>query len=494
MDRLKLSRIDDELDSSEVAALCFLCLDVVNRKRLEGIKDAKDLFLRLEEKGLLENDAFLSQLLNTICRPDLLKLLETDSRQREETDAYPVLSYYRVMLYKIHEDMVEENLDKMKFLLTDKLGRRQIEKSDTVLDVFSEMEKQGLMSKTNVNELHAALLELDQQMASTVEKYRQGLNQQHQHTVPPDASMDYQVVTNNPQPQQQPQQHVLSMSETQPSKQSIYSDSQPTIEPYLSDEKDYYTLTRKPRGSCVIINNELFEGPLNPRGGTQMDADSLNKVFTRFGFTVVIHDNLTAENMRYTLTELGKKNFINDDVLVVCVLSHGENGCVFGTDGQKVYLQELTIPFKSDRARTLAGKPKLFFIQACQGKDYQTGSMPCSAMQEVKEQLSHLEADAGPLQDETVPSDADFLLGMSTVPNCKSFRNTSTGSVYIQELCKQLVKSAESSAIDDILTVLTRVNGEISKGTFLYYKQMPEPKYTLTKKLVLKYVNSPGSE
>ena len=37
MDRLKLLRIDEELDSSEVAALCFLCLDVVNKKRLEGV-------------------------------------------------------------------------------------------------------------------------------------------------------------------------------------------------------------------------------------------------------------------------------------------------------------------------------------------------------------------------------------------------------------------------------------------------------------------------
>lgn len=37
MDRRTLSRIDEELDSSEVAALCFLCRDAVNKKRLEGV-------------------------------------------------------------------------------------------------------------------------------------------------------------------------------------------------------------------------------------------------------------------------------------------------------------------------------------------------------------------------------------------------------------------------------------------------------------------------
>lgn len=36
----------------------------------------------------------------------------------------------RVMLYRIYEDMTEENLKNMKFLLNGKLGRRQIEASD----------------------------------------------------------------------------------------------------------------------------------------------------------------------------------------------------------------------------------------------------------------------------------------------------------------------------------------------------------------------------
>lgn len=39
MDRLKLSRIDEDLESSEVASLCFLCRDVLARKRLEGVNN-----------------------------------------------------------------------------------------------------------------------------------------------------------------------------------------------------------------------------------------------------------------------------------------------------------------------------------------------------------------------------------------------------------------------------------------------------------------------
>ncbi|TNN48223.1 Caspase-8 [Liparis tanakae] len=491
MDRLKLSRIDEELESSEVASLCFLCRDVVNRKRLEGITDAKQLFLRLEEKGLLENDLFLIQLLQTIRRTDLLSLLETDSSPPAEADANPVLSEYRVMLYKVYEDMTQENLEKMKFLLSKMLVKRQIETSNTALDVFAEMEKNSLLSNTNLEELHKVLLEMDRQLASTLQRYMDGLARQPQ-TRGPHVSMDYQTGNSTPQP---PAAHNVPISETQPSSGGmiVCSDAGEKTDPSpLPDHEGYYALTHKPRGLCVVINNEYFPGTaLKSRRGTQEDEKALRRVFTDLGFTVSVHNNLTAKDMRQELQTLGARSFLDEDALVVCVLSHGDMGCVFGVDDQKVSIQDLKQPFTSRRAPTLAGKPKLFFIQACQGKSYQGGSMPCPPRprEEPVDEQSRLEEDAGPLIGETVPWEADFLLGMATVPQCKSFRYTSTGSIYIQELCTQLMRSAESLKTDDILSVLTRVNNEVSKGEYANYKQMPEPKYTLTKKLVLTRVD-----
>uniref|UniRef100_A0A3Q4M651 Caspase-8 n=1 Tax=Neolamprologus brichardi TaxID=32507 RepID=A0A3Q4M651_NEOBR len=250
------------------------------------------------------------------------------------------------------------------------------------------------------------------------------------------------------------------------------------IYPQTCIPSDYYKLTHIPRGWCVVFNNEKFTGGLNNRSGTQKDADTLTEVFTHFGFQVKIHNNLTADNMKKEINDLGEINFSNHDV--VCVLSHGEKGCVFGTDGERVLLEELTDPFTSGRASTLAGKPKLFFIQACQGDEYQKGYRPCSREDE-NQNKGALQSDASvPDEAVLVPERADFLIGMATVEECKCFRNTVTGSIYIQELCNQ--------AMDDIHTVLTRVNGEISEGEYSTHKQMPEPKYTLTKKLVLKYI------
>lgn len=59
------------------------------------VEDGRGLFLRLQEKSLLEDHYFLSQLLSVIGRLDLLRLLETDSRQPTQTDACPALSQYR---------------------------------------------------------------------------------------------------------------------------------------------------------------------------------------------------------------------------------------------------------------------------------------------------------------------------------------------------------------------------------------------------------------
>lgn len=125
------------------------------------------------------------------------------------------------------------------------------------------------------------------------------------------------------------------------------------------------------------------------------------------------------------------------------MLSHGEKGCVFGTNGERVLLKELTDPFTSGRAPTLAGKPKLFFIQACQGEEYQKGYYP-SSREDKKQNKGALQSDAS-IPDETVlvPELADFLIGMATVEEFKSFRNTVTGSIYIQELCKQLKIAAK---------------------------------------------------
>jgi len=54
-------------------------------------------------------------------------------------------------------------------------------------------------------------------------------------------------------------------------------------------------------------------------------------------------------------------------VFILCILSHGERGEVYGTDGSLVPLEQLEELFDGEHCSQLTGRPKVFLIQACQG-------------------------------------------------------------------------------------------------------------------------------
>ena len=53
---------------------------------------------------------------------------------------------------------------------------------------------------------------------------------------------------------------------------------------------------------------------------------------------------------------------------VCIVLSHGDRDVIYGVDGKTISLDKLKDALV-DNCPTLVGKPKLFFIQACQGSE-----------------------------------------------------------------------------------------------------------------------------
>ena len=54
-------------------------------------------------------------------------------------------------------------------------------------------------------------------------------------------------------------------------------------------------------------------------------------------------------------------------MFVLCILSHGETGVVYGSDGKTVSIDHLETLFDGMRCNQLIGRPKLLLIQACQG-------------------------------------------------------------------------------------------------------------------------------
>ncbi|CAL1600939.1 unnamed protein product [Knipowitschia caucasica] len=205
-----------------------------------------------------------------------------------------------------------------------------------------------------------------------------------------------------------------------------------------------YSLDYPSIGQCIIINNKNFDRRtgMNQRNGTDVDAANAMKVFSKLGYKVKIYNDQSVEQMKQVLTSVSKEDHSSAASFICVLLSHGDEGVFFGTDGS-VELKFLTSLFRGDRCRTLVGKPKLFFIQACRGTDLDAG----------------IETDSAEDETTRIPVEADFLYAFSTAPGYYSWRNTMTGSWFMQSLCDMVGKYGSEL---ELLHIMTRVNFKVA--------------------------------
>lgn len=147
------------------------------------------------------------------------------------------------------------------------------------------------------------------------------------------------------------------------------------------------------------------------------------------------HHDCDTNQMLSVFKELGKRDHSRFDCVVCCVLSHGVEGSVYGVDGSTVKISDLTDLFNGLNCPSLVGKPKLFFIQACQGNNEQQAVF----IESDSSAYSFHWTDAIKAK-QGIPNSADFLLGMATVPFHVSFRERTNGTWFIQSLCQNLVQ------------------------------------------------------
>lgn len=212
----------------------------------------------------------------------------------------------------------------------------------------------------------------------------------------------------------------------------------------------YYNMKHKKRGLAIIFNHEQFDiHGLKDRTGTSVDCDNLGKTLKLMGFSVITLNNLKSEEVNRYIIEVSEMDHTDHDCLLVAVLTHGELGMLYAKDTH-YKPDNLWYYFTADKCPTLAGKPKLFFIQACQGDKLDCGIT-----------LSNRTETDGSSSVSTyrIPIHADFLIVCSTVPGYYSWRNTTRGSWFVQALCKEL---REYGYERDILTLLTFVTQKVA--------------------------------
>ncbi|XP_045103983.1 caspase-1-like isoform X1 [Portunus trituberculatus] len=210
-----------------------------------------------------------------------------------------------------------------------------------------------------------------------------------------------------------------------------------------------YATSHKKRGHCVIFNHRYFDRVtgLGERNGTDRDRDQVKMLFSQLEFDVKVYDNLTVKEIQEILQDLAFGTDHSEcDMLIVIFMSHGEQDVLWGRDTH--FKPDILFDnFQADQCKSLAGKPKLFFIQACRGEGLDSG------VNLVR--TRHIdEIDSGRLAYK-IPTTADFLICWSTVPGHYSWRNTTNGSWFMQSLVHVLSKEV---AHEDLLSIMTNVN------------------------------------
>ncbi|CAG5928657.1 unnamed protein product [Menidia menidia] len=225
---------------------------------------------------------------------------------------------------------------------------------------------------------------------------------------------------------------------------SLSASSTMDVDAKSSSHSFRYSLNFPSIGQCIIINNKNFDRTtgMNQRNGTDVDAANAMKVFSKLGYKVKVYNDQTVDQMKQVLIAASKDDHSHSASFVCILLSHGDEGVFFGTDGF-VELKYLTSLFRGDRCKTLVGKPKLFFIQACRGTELDGG----------------IESDNPDDGTTKIPVEADFLYAFSTAPGYYSWRNTMSGSWFMQSLCEAISKYGKEL---EILHIMTRVNHKVA--------------------------------
>ncbi|XP_026709026.1 caspase-10-like isoform X2 [Athene cunicularia] len=457
--RQQLLLIDENLVTEDVAALKFLCTDLLPFKKLESVESAVDIFqLLMAEEYLNEEDTFLlAELLYRIkCHSLLKKLGYTKEKVQECLHEKGRVSLYRQMLYELSENISNEMLKDIIFLLQNYLPKRRITLS--ALELLILLEKQGLLTENNVQMLEEVCMNVSPDLLETVNCYKRAK-----------VSLPHQ-------------------ENTLPVKESSLSHTG-AIRVFTSSQKmTSYKMDGPHRGFCLVINNVNFDRSLQERKGSCKDAGELERVFTWLGLDVRTYRDLTSHQIIELMKTWQRLQDHKDrDCFICCILSHGESGAIYGKDEELVSIRRIMSHFTAKQCPQLAEKPKLFFIQACQGKEIQ-----CPVYVEADARIPDLPSMQQSISaSESIPEEADFLLGMATIDGYVSFRHIQQGAWYIQALCSKLQLLVPRG--EDILSILTEVNEDVGRrvdrlGT---KKQMPQPAYTLRRKFIFPIPTDP---
>ncbi|XP_063600826.1 caspase-like isoform X2 [Penaeus indicus] len=166
------------------------------------------------------------------------------------------------------------------------------------------------------------------------------------------------------------------------------------------------------------------------------------------------------------LYEVSKRDHSDSDALVIVFMSHGEvkprnNMEYVWVKDDKIPTKELWINFTAERCAGLAGKPKLYFIQACRGLDVDKGVNMSRALRGMAVQTDSIDST----EEYVIPIHADQLVMWASYPGFPAFKSKRKGiqgSVFIHYLAENLKNYANASPRPSLSSILLKVSREVA--------------------------------
>uniref|UniRef100_H0WSB8 Caspase 12/pseudo n=1 Tax=Otolemur garnettii TaxID=30611 RepID=H0WSB8_OTOGA len=213
---------------------------------------------------------------------------------------------------------------------------------------------------------------------------------------------------------------------------------------------------------ALIICNKEFNYLPN-RCGSEIDLLGMQDLLENLGYSVIVKENLTAEEMEKELQQFAARpEHQSSDSTFLVFMSHG---ILQGICGVKHRMQEPDVLhddtifqiFNNQNCRSLKDKPKVIIMQACRGRG--------SGMVWVAADLGEAAADTHghPLLKRCVWSDAitmahvekDFIAFKSSTPHNVSWR-LDIGSLFISQLNLRYLATALIHTINFLLPEVQR--------------------------------------
>ncbi|XP_035532196.1 CASP8 and FADD-like apoptosis regulator isoform X1 [Morone saxatilis] len=458
-----INQILESLNGNECRRLLYLCESPDMDSSVACMKEMLQCKVMSHDTG----DLYLRELLLHLRRFDILrKVCKTSRDEVERAMTYrQVLPRFRVLMANISEDLCDEDLNSMKFLLSSTLPREKMEKAKSFLDVIIELEKLDKVSPERVDFVQECLMNVDRvDLAKKVAAYKVSVVTSEQHS-------PQQQWCRAPRPFLAPHSsHLLQQTRQE---QSSHTENIP-VSVYRAQscqsQLELYKFNTYPRGVCVIIDC------------VGNDGDMLEQTFKALHFNVILHKWLSADDTLSVLRGIiRQRENLEGDGLVCCIISRGTTNHLLGTDLYNVdlHLDNVRRLFTADVCPKLAGKPKVFFIQRYSVPEFQ----PYARMDHRDEDLETDGCDRLPRCD-LIPIDADVFWSHCWTDE-RQLEQRNHRSIYLKALTDALHKGQRRKT--HLVDVHTEVNGAI----FEYNKRNPgamyqiDLKHTLRKELYL---------